>query len=133
VRLAEKNTLKLLINLAIWIGQNFDKIDAKKKHNSYWTPKGKEQVAPQNPQPKADDAMYVDLNKFKGRPKPQGKNSFKYYCCGQEGHITRNCKTPPGGVQVKATAGTEAEEHLVTQASIKAMFKAFKTEMAKGF
>jgi hypothetical protein len=76
--------------------------------------------------------MDVDSNKFKGRPKPQGKNSFKFYCCGQEGQIARNCKTPPGGVQVKATAETEAEEPL-TNTSIKAMFEAFKAEMVKGF
>jgi hypothetical protein len=42
VKLAEKNTLKLLIDLAIQIEQNFDEIDAKKKRNFYWTPKGKE-------------------------------------------------------------------------------------------
>jgi len=131
VKLAKKNTLKLMINSAIQIRQKFEELDAEKKHNSYWTPKGKEQVAPQNPQPKADDAMDVDSSKTKGRPKPQGKNSFKCYHCGQEGHITQNCKTPPGGVQVKATAGTEAEEPL-NHASIKVMFKAFKAEM-RGF
>jgi hypothetical protein len=42
----------------------------------------------------------------------------------QEGHITRNCKTLPCGVQVKATAGTEAKEPL-TNALIKAMVKGF--------
>jgi hypothetical protein len=68
VKLAEKNTLKLMIDSAIQIRQNFEELDAKKKHNSYWTPKGKEQVAPWNPQPKADNAMDVDSSRTKGRP-----------------------------------------------------------------
>jgi hypothetical protein len=131
----DKDTMSKLIEHAIQIGRNFEELDSEKKKSSWWTPKQgtRNFETPRAGPSQESNAMDVDANRFRGRTKPETqKNTFKCYRCGEEGHIARNCKTPPGHVQVKATSGKIAEEPAVTHASIQAMFNAFKEEMKKG-
>jgi hypothetical protein len=131
----DKDTLPKLIEHSIQIGRNFEELDSEKKKTSWWTPKQgtRNFENPRAGPSQESNAMDVDANRFRGRTKPQAQNNtFKCYRCGEEGHIARNCKTPPGHVQVKATSGKSAEEPAVTHASIQAMFNSFKEEMKKG-
>jgi hypothetical protein len=139
VSFKDKDTLTKLVEHAIQIGRNFEELDSEKKKTSWWTPRegtrNFETSRAGPSQSRDNNAMDVDSNRFKGGPKPQAqKNEFKCYRCGETGHIARNCKTPPGHVQVKATPSEKvAEEPAVTHASIQAMFNAFRDEMRKGF
>jgi hypothetical protein len=138
VSFKDKDTLMKLVEHAIQIGRNFEELDSEKKKSSWWTPKQETRrfEAPRAgpSQSRDNNTMDVDSNRFRGGPKPQAqKNEFKCYRCGETGHTTRNCKTPPGHVQVKATSEKPTEEPVVTHASIQAMFNAFRDEMRKGF
>lgn len=131
----EKDILQKLIEHAIQIRHNFEELDSEKKKTNWWTSRqGTRNAETPRVGPSQDsNTMDVDSNRFRGRAKPQApNNNFKCYWCSKAGHIARNCKTPPGHMQVKATENV-AEEPAVTHASIKVMLNAFREDMRKGF